>query len=120
MALRSAWQAKAADGSVGVAILGEAHRTYWTRTVWTDESAMRGFIRGRPHRRAMAKISDWCDEAAIVHWIQDSGDPPSWSQAHERMQREGRPTKVEHPTPSQEKFEIRPPEIGFFRELRFK
>jgi heme-degrading monooxygenase HmoA len=120
MALRSALQAKAADGNVGVALLAEAHRTYWTRTIWTDERAMRRFIIAQPHRQAMRKISDWCDEAAIVHWTQESAQAPPWTVAQQRMQSEGRPTKIAQPAPAHERFQIAPPKIGYFSQLRFK
>ena len=51
-ALRSALQAKNAKGNVSVALLAEARRTFWTRTIWIEESAMRSFMLGEPHRRA--------------------------------------------------------------------
>ena len=49
-ALRSALQAKAATGNVSVVLLAEARRTFWTRTIWIEESAMRAFMLGEPHR----------------------------------------------------------------------
>lgn len=47
-ALRSALQAKNAKGNVSVALLAEARRTFWTRTIWIEESAMRSFMRTAP------------------------------------------------------------------------
>jgi hypothetical protein len=38
----------------------------------------------------MARVPDWCDEAALVHWVQDADEPPSWAEAHRRLQRDGR------------------------------
>ena len=70
LALRSARQAKAAPGNVSVALLAEGRRTFWTRTIWEDAGAMRAFMRGEPHRRAMAKLAAWCDEASVMHWTQ--------------------------------------------------
>ena len=119
-ALRSALQAKNAKGNVSVALLAEARRTFWTRTIWIEESAMRSFMLGEPHRRAMSRLKEWCDEAAVVHWTQDSPEPPSWEDAHRRMQREGRPSMVSHPTPTHRAFQIAAPRIGRFGELRFK
>ena len=52
-ALRSALQAKHAKGNVSIALLAEARGTFWTRTIWIEESAMRSFILGDPHRRAV-------------------------------------------------------------------
>jgi hypothetical protein len=119
-ALRSAREAKAASGNVAVTLLAEAHRTFWTRTVWTDEAAMRAFMVAPAHRRAMGRLAEWCDEAAVVHWTQDTPEPPSWENVQQRMQHEGRPSKVSHPTPAHSNFEIAAPRIGRFSELRFK
>jgi hypothetical protein len=115
-----ALQAKNAKGNVSVALLAEARRTFWTRTIWIEESAMRSFMLGEPHRRAMSRLKEWCDEAAVVHWTQDSPEPPSWEDAHRLMQREGRPSMVRHPTSAHRAFQIAAPRIGRFGELRFK
>jgi hypothetical protein len=45
------------------------------------------------HRRVMARLAEWCDEAALMHWVQDAGEPPSWPEAYRRLQREGRRPK---------------------------
>jgi hypothetical protein len=119
-ALRSAMQAKATAGNVSTTLLAEARWTFWTRTVWVDESAMRTFMRGEPHRRVMSRLAEWCNEAAVVHWPQDTAEPPSWEDAMRRMQHEGRPSNVKHPTPAHIGFEIAPPRIGRFGELRLK
>src|SRR5215467_15278827 len=42
--IRAARQAKGAAGSVSVSVLRDADRTFWTRTVWRDEAAMRAFM----------------------------------------------------------------------------
>lgn len=125
LALRSARQAKAATGNRAVAILAEAQRTFWTQTIWDDESAMRAFMRGQPHRCAMAKLANWCDEASVVHWTLPHADPVSskvsWQEAWQRMQAEGRPSAVDHPTPAHANFQIAAPRIGRFSgELRLK
>jgi heme-degrading monooxygenase HmoA len=119
-ALRSAAQAKAAPGNLGVAILAEANRTYWTRTIWTDEGAMRAFIRSGVHRRIMGRLADWCDEAAVAHWSQAATNAPSWDDTARRLQRDGRPSAVNHPTPAHRNFQIAAPKIGRFGELRLK
>jgi hypothetical protein len=121
LALRSARQAKAAPGNVAVALLAEARRTFWTRTIWVDESAMRTFMRGEPHRRAMGKLANWCDEASVVHWTQAAAAAPSWSEAWRRMQAEGRSSSVDYPTPAHANFQIAAPRLGGFGgELRLK
>jgi hypothetical protein len=107
--IRSALQAKRAAGSLAVAILRDADRAFWTRTVWRDEAAMRAFMRSGVHRRIMARLPQWCDEAALVCWVQDASEPPSWVEAHRRLQGEGRRSRVSHPSEAQRRFEIRQP-----------
>ena len=106
---RTARQAKVAAGSLGVSVLRDADRAFWTRTVWRDEAAMRSFMRSGVHRRVMARLPEWCDEAALVHWAQDNSEPPSWPEAHRRLQGEGRRSRVNQPTEAQRRFEIPEP-----------
>jgi len=42
--IRAARQAKRAAGNLAVSVLRDADRTFWTRTVWRDEAAMRSFM----------------------------------------------------------------------------
>jgi hypothetical protein len=72
--------------------------------VWSDETAMRGFMLSGTHRRVMPRLLQWCDEAALVHWRQESSQPPSWAEAHGRLQQDGRPSKVNHPSPAHQQF----------------
>lgn len=110
-ALRSSRQAKKSQGSVAVSLLRDADSTFWTRTVWTTEAGMKAFMLAGPHRHAMRKLLEWCDEAALVHWQQESADEPDWQEAHRRLQGEGRRSKVNHPSPAHQNFQIRPPEL---------
>jgi hypothetical protein len=98
-AVRSARQAKRAEGILAVKLLRDAHNTWWTCTAWDAEDSMRNFMRANPHGPAMRKLLHWCDEAAVVHWTQPEPDLPCWPEAHRRMQLEGRNTKVNHPSP---------------------
>jgi Domain of unknown function (DUF3291) len=107
--IRAARQAKRAAGSLAVSILRDADRAFWTRTVWSDEAAMRFFMQSGVHRRVMARLPEWCNEAALVHWVQDDKEPPSWAEAHRRLETEGRRSRVNHPTAAQRRFEIREP-----------
>lgn len=110
-ALLSRRQARSASGNLRALTLREANNTFWTCTVWRDEAAMRAFMVSGAHRRAMRVLPDWCDEASVAHWQQDSAEPPSWSDVHRRMQSEGRRSKVRYPSPAQERFEIPPPRL---------
>jgi hypothetical protein len=54
--LRSAWQARSAKNCLSVFVLREAHRTFWTRTVWTDASSMKSFMLSGVHRQVMPSL----------------------------------------------------------------
>jgi hypothetical protein len=79
---------------------------------------MRSFMRSGVHRRIMARLPEWCDEAALVHWVQDDKEPPSWAEAHRRLQRTGRRSRVSHPSEAQRRFEIREPRTGGGAEFK--
>ncbi len=63
------------------------------------------------HRRAMSKLVYWCNEAAVVHWAQENSGLPDWLEAHRKMVAEGRRSKVKHPSPAHETYEIAPPKL---------
>lgn len=108
-ALRSARQAKHSQGNIATSLLRDSDRTFWTRTVWTTESAMKDFMLAGAHRQAMRKLLEWCDEASLVHWEREDEREPDWDEAHQKLQAKGRRSKVNHPSPAQESFQIRPP-----------
>jgi len=96
--LRSAKQAAKSDGNLHVALLNDRRNTFWTATSWRDEAAMKAFMHAAPHGPVMRKLLDWCDEASLVHWTQDAADLPPWDEAHRRLESQGRPSKVNHPS----------------------
>lgn len=107
--LVSALQARSAEGNLNLDLLRDAHSTYWTRTVWTSEQAMKSFMISGAHRKAMSHLLNWCDEASVVHWTQDSSDPPTWFEAHAKLLQIGRPSKVLHPTEAHRLHQLPPP-----------
>jgi Domain of unknown function (DUF3291) len=106
-----------ADG-LAVSVLSDANFAFWTCTLWSDERAMRAFMFAPAHRRLMPKLLQWCDEAAVAHWLQDSMQPPSWQEAHRRLQQEGRTSKVDCPSAAQLDFEVPPPKTS--RQLKLR
>ena len=110
-AIRSKTQAKKAAGNLGIALLTDAKLTFWTKSAWTDQAAMRAFMLSGPHRIAMPVLMDICDEASLVDWTQGSAALPDWKEAHRRLVAEGRRSKVRHPTPAHDAFEIPPPRV---------
>lgn len=119
-ALRSAWQAKLAGGNLSVSILQEARNTFWTRTVWVSEQAMKSYVISGVHKQGMRSLLEWCDEAAVVHWDQEGSQPPSWEEAFRRLREEGRPSKVNHPSQDHRAFQFPVPQVRLTGELRFK
>jgi hypothetical protein len=105
-------------GNLAVSLLSDAHLAFWTRTLWTDERSMRAFMFAPAHRAVMPKLLEWCDEAAVTHWLQETPEPPSWQEVHRRLQQEGRTSKVDHPSEAQMRFEIPPPKTT--RQLTLK
>jgi hypothetical protein len=71
---------------------------------------MNAFRIGGAHRKAMPKLLNWCDEAAVVHWTQESSEIPSCQEAHHGMKEEGKLSKVYHPSPAQASNHIPQPE----------
>jgi hypothetical protein len=119
-AIRSARQARTADGNLGVKLLKDVHNTWWTCTAWDSEASMRKFMLARPHGPAMRKLLNWCDEAALVHWAQETPELPSWAEAHRRMQHQGRISKVNHTSPAHTAFTIPVPVIRPGSDVPFK
>ncbi|NVO04793.1 MAG: DUF3291 domain-containing protein [Rhodoferax sp.] len=107
--LRAARQARAASGNAAVQLLPDAHRTFWTCTLWTDLAAMRAYVSAGPHRQSMKRLAHWCDEASVVHWEQDALDLPDWQEAHRRMQAQGRPSRVDRPSAAHLAYQVAVP-----------
>jgi len=118
--LRIARQAKRAPGNLAMKFLNDRRTTFWTSTSWESEAAMKAFMLAKPHGPAMRKLLEWCDEACLVHWTQPSPELPAWTEAHARMQREGRTSKVNHPSEDHRKFVIAPPRLGGREDARIQ
>ena len=109
--LLSGVQAKRAPGNLKATGLRDLHLTFWTLTAWTDEHAMRAFMLSGAHQRVMPKLFNWCDEASVVHWNQETAELPSWSEAHRRMVEDGRQSRVRYPSDSQRAKRVTPPRV---------
>lgn len=112
--LLSARQAERTSGFLGGRLLRNAENTFWTITAWKDETAMNAYRIAGSHRSVMPKLLNWCDEAAVVHWNQETSVLPSWEDAHRRMVKEGKPSKVNYPSPAQASNHIPEPEPSRF------
>jgi quinol monooxygenase YgiN len=111
-AFASVRQARATPGCVAADVHREVKFVFWTRTVWRDEAAMRAFMTSGAHRVVMPKILDWCDEASLVHWQQESDTPPDWATAETKVRTEGRISRVRHPSDAHRRGETVPPDTA--------
>jgi hypothetical protein len=100
-AIRSSRQAQKSAGFLGGRLMRDTASAFWTLTVWTDAEAMEAYRTAGVHRLAMPKLLNWCDEASLTHWTQESASVPTWDEAYERMVKQGRSSKVKHPSPAQ-------------------
>jgi len=96
--LRAFRQARRAPGNLGVRLRRAEGLAFWTITAWRDEAAMNAYRVAPPHLHAMPKLLEWCDEASVVHWSQESTDLPDFDAAERRMADSGRLSKVHHPS----------------------
>ncbi|HEY6767325.1 MAG TPA: DUF3291 domain-containing protein [Candidatus Sulfotelmatobacter sp.] len=91
-----------ASGFAGGKLLIDAHRTFWTITVWETEKLMKAFRGSGAHARVMPKLVQWCDEASYAHWIPANGEIPDWPEAYEHLVNEGHLSHVAHPSADHE------------------
>nr|WP_281253091.1 DUF3291 domain-containing protein [Sphingomonas spermidinifaciens] len=92
--------------------MADRRRTFWTMTLWHDQTDMRRYMANGRHRAAMPKLFHWCDEASVVHWTQPDTTLPSWRAADARMRAEGRPSKVRYASTSHASLAYPPPRIA--------
>jgi hypothetical protein len=114
---KSMRQLERSSGFLGGRLLVNGKNVFWTMTAWKDEAAMNAYRTGGAHRRAMPKLLNWCNEAAVVHWTQESSELPFWHEVQVRMVKEGRPSKVNHPSPTQASNQIPGPEPGHIERM---
>ena len=110
--LRATRQARAASGNGAVRLLPDARRAFWTCTLWTDLESMRAYVSAGAHRKSMKRLAHWCDEASVVHWEQDSLELPGWDEVHRRMQLQGRPSRLDHPSAAHLAFQVAKPRFA--------
>lgn len=89
-------------GFIGGRLLIDAHRTFWTLTLWEAEKAMKAFRGSGAHGAIMPRLARWCDEASYAHWEAASGEVPGWPEAYQHLLDGGRLSRVEHPSPDHE------------------
>lgn len=98
---RSFIQARRAPGNLKATTKRAPDGAYWTLSAWESEASMRAYRNSGAHRKAMPKLLEWCDEAAVGHWEQERAELPDWRDARRLMLELGRISKVKHPSPEQ-------------------
>jgi heme-degrading monooxygenase HmoA len=95
-------QATKAPGFLGGRLLVDAHRAYWTLTVWENDAAMKAYRGSGAHAGVMRKLAEWCDEAAYAHWESADATVPTWPEAYEHLVNSGKLSRVSHPSAAHE------------------
>ena len=91
-------QVQRAAGFQTGALLADRRWTFWTMTAWDSQESMRRYMTSGAHKKAMPKLMEWCDEASVAHWEQESAELPGWAEADARMREMGRVSKVKRPS----------------------
>jgi hypothetical protein len=104
-------QVSEADGFISGALLSDRRLTFWTMTVWCDETDMRAYMTSGFHGKVMPKLFRWCDEASVVHWTQEHDIAPDWLRADARMRADGRPSRVRNPSPNHQSMSFDIPRV---------
>jgi hypothetical protein len=109
--MRSQRQLRRSDGFIaGYTAMGPKF-TFWTVTVWRDRDAMAAFRRSGRHLKAMPKLLNWCDEAAVATLSETGDSPPEPAEAAQRLLQDGRISKVRHPSLAHARGELWPDRV---------
>jgi hypothetical protein len=93
-------QAQGADGSIRADAIADANDVWWTVSAWRTRGDMRRYTATEPHRSAMPRLDDWCDEATFADWEQEDNDLPDWETSHEFLIEHGTSAPLSHPSPA--------------------
>jgi hypothetical protein len=80
-------QLTTADGLVGYTLRAKPlARDYWTLSVWTDDTALRAFMRTPPHVQLMTSLKPFMGPTKFVTWTITAADGrPSFDGALEHL-----------------------------------
>ena len=68
-------QLAAADGLIGYTLRAKPlARDYWTLSVWTDNTALREFMRTPPHVKVMTSLKPYMGPTKFVTWMISAAD----------------------------------------------
>ena len=100
-AMRTSMQVQKAEGVLGAETRFEKNNVVWTKTIWSDETAMKKYRGSGAHQIAMRILSEMCSEASVTRWQQEDAELPTWEEAHRRILIAGKQSKVKHHSPLQ-------------------
>lgn len=101
LTIRIRRQIRRSEGFLAGALSTAPRLTFWTTTLWADDVTMKRFRDTDPHRRAMVRLLDLCDEASLVRWSQTGTDVASADVMLDRLRTAGRISKVRYPSEQQ-------------------
>jgi hypothetical protein len=80
-------QLATADGMIGYTLRAKPlARDYWTLSVWTDNTALREFMRTSPHVQLMTSLKPYMGPTKFVTWTISAADGrPSMAGALEHL-----------------------------------
>lgn len=117
----SSKQLSRADGFLGVKFLREANWSiFWSVTAWQNESCMNHYKNTGAHRQAMPWLSLMCNEASLVHWVQEDATIPDWQTVHKLMLEHGRFYNLPNPSKNHTKHYITLPQISNVYDIQKK
>ena len=119
-AFQSVLQARRAKGNLAVSTLREAHNTFWTCPLWTDEAAMKFFMESGRTARSCRNCSNGATRRPLCTGLKNSAQEPTWEEAHQRMQRDGRASRVSHPSEAHRRFYVPAPQVRSSGDPRFR
>jgi hypothetical protein len=83
-------------GFLGGALANAPAWTFWTTTVWTDD-VDEALPRCRLAKKAMPRLLDYCSEASLAHWTEDTADLPTGRDARTVDGRDRRRCGIQRP-----------------------
>jgi hypothetical protein len=96
-------EAQRTKGNLAADALADANNVWWTATSWQDRDSMGVFVDSQPHKRAMAGMDEWCDEATFADWEQSDKNLPDWNTSFGHLVTDGQVATLTHASPANER-----------------
>lgn len=62
------------------------NKSFWTLSVWRDESSLDTFLQALPHLRIMQQLRPYMGQTQFVRWQARGAElPPTWPDAMKRL-----------------------------------